>query len=182
MPVSGDTKIRLIDGTDVLLRDLAGQAFDARVFGVQEPWRPVAVAGATMAGLIVASRARGARMTRPHIPVVTLELSNGEILRCGPTQLIMTRDGTFKVAEKLLPGANLRPLVTDIAPGTNGDILPIPDIAGRISTSSYKFPEIKVVSNHTSDFEDMWDLECPYTGNFGVSAKVFVYARATALR
>lgn len=135
-----------------------------------------------MAGLIVASRARRARVTRRHEPVVTLQLSNDEVFRCGPTQLIMTRDGTFKVAEKLRPGASLRPLVTDIAPGTNGDILPIPDIAGRISTSSYKFPEIRVISNVMSDFEDMFDLECPFTGNYGVSAKIFVYAISAALR
>lgn len=212
MPVTGDTLVRLIEGTDVPISSLVDSPIDSRLFGVKDPQVPVAVAGATLAGLIVATRARGARITRRAEPVTTITFKGyrsfrkdsastepfgsdtpfgGDLggpkadvrqLRCARAQLVMLIDGRWKTAEKLRPGERVRPLVTDIAPGTNGDILPIPDGAGRISTSSLRFPVLQVETNITSGVEDMWDLECPFTGNYAVSAKVFVYALATALR
>lgn len=85
MGLTGDTLIRMEDGTDRSMADLAADwkknRLDFRIFSVQEPWNPVAVAGNTMAGLIVGERMKNVRVSRMNQPVAVLELRHKFVRR-----------------------------------------------------------------------------------------------------
>lgn len=194
MGLTGDTLVRMIDGSDRALSDLEADwranGLNFRLFTVQEPWTPVASAGSTMAGLIVAELAGFPRITRRQEPVAIVQLSFRTfaapppdepppdpcpVVRCSASQLFLMNDGSWRTARDLRPRDLLRSLVTDILPGTNGDLMPLPD-GHNISSTSLKFPETRVVSvTMPGAVEDVYDLYVPKWHSYGLTARVFAH-------
>lgn len=93
--VSGDTKISLLNGTEVPIRDLVGKEF----------W----VYSCTENGDIVPGKARNVHLVGDR-KVVRVWLDNGEYFDCTGDHEIMMRDGTYREASCLVAGDSLMPL------------------------------------------------------------------------
>jgi hypothetical protein len=94
---TGDTKISLVDGTEVLIKDLVGRAsFWVYSYDVET-------------GRVVLGKAT-AKKTRRNAQLVEVTLDNGEAVKCTPDHRWMLRDGSYREAKDLKPGDSLMPL------------------------------------------------------------------------
>ncbi|MFQ6039228.1 MAG: DNA gyrase subunit A [Candidatus Poribacteria bacterium] len=102
---TGDTKIKLLDGTEKSFAELAELDTDEvfYVYSVDEN------------GRIVIGEGRDARVTRKNARLIELTLDNGETIRCTPDHKFMLRDGTYKAAEHLTGNDSLMPGYFDTA-------------------------------------------------------------------
>lgn len=97
--LTGDTNIRLLDGTTKTLKELYdSKARDFWVYSVDDK------------GNIIGSKADEVVLTRKNAELVKVTLDNGESFRCTPDHKIMLRDGSYKEAKDLLPNDALMPL------------------------------------------------------------------------
>ena len=94
---TADTKISLLNGTEVPIKDLVG---------LKEFW----VYSCTPEGKIVPGRAHSARVTHTNAELVEVTLDNDEKIRCTPDHPFMMRDGTYKEAKDLKKDDSLMPL------------------------------------------------------------------------
>jgi hypothetical protein len=94
---TGDTKVSLVNGTEVPIKDLVGK----------DPFWVYSYDHET--GKIVPGKAT-ARKTRENAELVEVELDNGEKVRCTPDHPWMLRDGSYQTANKLKAGDGLMPL------------------------------------------------------------------------
>ena len=96
---TGDTRIKLLDGTEKSFAELAELAPDEvfYVYSVDENKR------------IVVGEGRNARVTRHNSQLFELTLDNGEVIRCTPDHRFMLRDGTYKAAQDLTTDDSLMP-------------------------------------------------------------------------
>lgn len=94
---TGDTKLRLLDGTEPTLEELAERGGEFWVYS------------ATAEGEIVPGRGHSARLTK-RSKLVEVELDNGEKIRCTPDHLWMLRSGEYREARDLAGGESLMPL------------------------------------------------------------------------
>lgn len=95
---AGDTKVSLLDGREVEIRDLVGTSGN---------WGYSCVEGSN--GEIIPNRIlkvweRGVKK------LVKVTLDNGESIKCTPDHLFMLRDGTYAAASTLTGGTSLMPL------------------------------------------------------------------------
>jgi len=107
---TGDTKIKLVDGTEKSFVELAQLPPD-EVFYVYSVNKD---------GKVVIGEGRHARMTRKNAELIELTLDNGEKVRCTPDHRFMLRDGTYKEAQDLTPQDSLMPGYFDTAPIKKG--------------------------------------------------------------
>jgi DNA gyrase subunit A len=107
---TGDTKIKLLDGTEKSFAELAELGQEAIFY----------VYSADSEGRVVVGEGRNARVTRRDSPVVELTLDNGERIRCTPDHRFMLRDGSYKQAQHLTPDDSLMPGYFDMAPVKEG--------------------------------------------------------------
>ena len=103
---TGDTKIKLLDGTDKSFAELANLPAE-EVF-------PVYSVNAD--GDIVVGEGRHARVTRRDASLVEVTLDNGECIRCTPDHRFLLRDGRYKEAQNLTPADSLMPGYFDTTP------------------------------------------------------------------
>ena len=107
---TGDTKIKLLDGSEKTFAELAElpahEVF--YVYSVNE------------SGNIVVGEGRNARVTRKNAALVEVTLDNGAKIRCTPDHRFMLRDGTFKEARSLTSDDSLMPGYFDTAPVREG--------------------------------------------------------------
>jgi thymidylate synthase ThyX len=96
---TGDTRIRLLDGTEPTLAALAERGGYFWVYSCDKK------------GRIVPGRGHSARKTGTK-PLVEVELDSGERIRCTADHLWLGRDGQYIEARLLQPGASLMPLYT----------------------------------------------------------------------
>jgi DNA gyrase subunit A len=96
---TGDTRIKLLDGTAKSFAELAQLPPD-EVFYVYSVNRE---------GRIVVGEGRHARQTRANAELVEVSLDNGAMLRCTPNHPFMLRDGTYKDACYLAANDALMP-------------------------------------------------------------------------
>jgi len=103
---TGDTKIKLLDGTEKSFAELAelpaGEVF--HVYSVDAE------------GQVVVGEGRHARITRRDAALVEVTLDNGERIRCTPDHRFLLRSGTYKEAQHLTPQDSLMPGYSDTAP------------------------------------------------------------------
>src|SRR5262245_43125939 len=102
---TGDTKIKLLDGTEKSFAELAGLGSDV-VFHVYSVDRN---------GRIVVGEGRNARVTRRKARIIELILDNGEKIRCTPDHRFLLRSGTYKQAQDLTLEDSLMPGYFDTA-------------------------------------------------------------------
>ncbi len=107
---TGDTKIKLVDGTEKSFAELAQLPPD-EVFYVYSVNKD---------GKVVIGEGRHARMTRQNAELIELTLDNGEKVRCTLDHRFMLRDGTYKEAQDLTPEDSLMPGYFDSAPVKKG--------------------------------------------------------------
>lgn len=102
---TGDTKIKLLDGTEKSFEELAKLSPDEifYVYSVDEK------------GQIVVGEGKNARLTRRNAELIELTIDNGEKIRCTPDHRFMLRDGTYKEAKDLTPDDSLMPGYFDTA-------------------------------------------------------------------
>lgn len=103
---TGDTRVRLLDGTVCTMKDLAdryGRDEEFWVYSYDEASRQ-----------IVPGRARNARKTK-RARVWHVELDNGSVVRCTEDHRWLTRDGRYVHARDLTPGTSLMPLYTRVS-------------------------------------------------------------------
>ncbi len=103
---TGDTKIKLLDGTEKSFEELAKLSPDEifYVYSVNEN------------GQIVVGEGKNARLTRRNAALIELTIDNGETIRCTLDHRFMLRDGTYKEAKDLMPEDSLMPGYFDTAP------------------------------------------------------------------
>ncbi len=109
---TGDTKIKLLDGTDKSFAELAALPAD-EIFHVYS---------VNAEGRIVIGEGRHARVTRQGAELVQVTLDNGEQIRCTPDHRFLLRDGSYKEARHLTLQDSLMPGYFDTAavkPGLN---------------------------------------------------------------
>ena len=103
---TGDTKIKLLDGTEKSFAELA-QLDPQEVFFVYS---------VDSKGNIVVGEGRHSRITRHAAGLVKVTLDNGAEIRCTPDHRFMLRDGSYKEAQFLTPQDSLMPGYFDTAP------------------------------------------------------------------
>ena len=109
---TGDTKIKLLDGTVKTFAELAELSTDEAFY----------VYSVNKAGEIVVGEGRNSRVTRRGAKLVRVTLDNGATVRCTPDHRFMLRDGTYREAQFLTTADSLMPGYFDHAPvktGTN---------------------------------------------------------------
>jgi hypothetical protein len=98
--ISGDTRISLLNGSEVMIRDLVGQEF----------W----VYACTPNGTVVPAHAHNVHLVGDR-DVMRIWLDNGSHLDCTPDHEIMMRDGEFREAKSISVGDSLMPLYRDVS-------------------------------------------------------------------
>lgn len=95
----GDTKVSLLDGTEVEIREVA-----RRSAAGEDIWVYSYVDGRVVPGRVSHAWRVGQRET------VRVRLDNDEIVRCTPDHRFMLRDGSYRQAQDLRSGDSLMPL------------------------------------------------------------------------
>ena len=110
---TGDTKIKLLDGTEKSFEELSKLSPDETfyVYSVDEK------------GQIVVGEGKNARLTRRNTKIIELKLDNGEKIRCTPDHRFMLLDGTYKEAQDLTTDDSLMPGYFDTAKNYNHKII-----------------------------------------------------------
>ena len=110
---TGDTKIKLLDGTEKSFEKLSKLSPDETfyVYSVDEK------------GQIVVGEGKNARLTRRNTRIIELKLDNSETIRCTPDHRFMLLDGTFKEAQDLTTDDSLMPGYFDTAKNYNHKII-----------------------------------------------------------
>src|SRR5690606_17343582 len=108
---TGDTRIRLVDGTERSFAELAALGPDARF----------AVYSVDRQGRVVVAEGRNARITRRQAELVEVVLDNGVTIRCTPDHRFLLRSGVYKQAIDLTPEDSLMPGDFDALAAAVGD-------------------------------------------------------------
>ncbi|MCD5417119.1 hypothetical protein LR021_01945 [Candidatus Bipolaricaulota bacterium] len=103
---TGETKIKLLDGTEKSFEELAKLPPDEVFYTYSVDQN----------GRIVVGEGRNARITRRNASLMELVLDNGETVRCTPEHRFLLRDRTYKQARDLTAGDSLMPGYFDTAP------------------------------------------------------------------
>ena len=103
---TGDTKIKLLDGTSQTLEELSHLP----------PEQPFYVYSVNQEQQIVVGTGRHARVTRRNAELVEVALDSGEKVRCTPDHRFLLRGGSYKQAKDLTPDASLMASYFDMAP------------------------------------------------------------------
>jgi DNA gyrase subunit A len=108
---TGETKIKLLDGTERSFEELARMYKPGEVFYVYS---------VDDQGNVVVGEGHDSRVTRRKATVIELQLDNGEIIRCTPDHRFMLRDGSYKQARDLTENDSLMPGYLSTAPVREG--------------------------------------------------------------
>ena len=103
---TGDTRIKLLDGTEKSFAELAELDKDTVFY----------VYSVDKQGRIVVGEGRNARVTRQNARIIEVLLDNGEKIRCTPDHRFLLRDCTYKQAQYLTSDDSLMPGYFDTVP------------------------------------------------------------------
>jgi len=95
--LAGDTKIPLLDGRELTIKELASLGKGVWVYSIDKN------------GDVRPGRVTKAWMTSSNAPLLKVTLDNGKSVRCTPDHLWMMRDGSYKKAIELTPKDSLMP-------------------------------------------------------------------------
>lgn len=105
--LTGDTLIRMADGTSVTISSLVGKPY-FYVYSYDVKTKQVVIA-----------KGHSARKTGKKQKLVKVTLDNGETIRCTPDHPFLMRDGSYKDAAQVKSGDSLMPLNTREYSGTD---------------------------------------------------------------
>lgn len=103
---TGDTKIKLMDGTEKTFAELAELP----------PHEIFYVYSVDKEGRVIVGEGRHSRVTRREAELLELTLDSGAKIRCTPDHRFLLRDGTYKEAQHLTADDSLMPGYFDAAP------------------------------------------------------------------
>jgi hypothetical protein len=98
---TGDTKVSLMNGTEVTFKDLVEKYSDKQFYVYSYDIENQE---------IVPGLAHSPRLAKQNSKLVEVELDNGEKIKCTPDHLFLMRDGTYKEAQDLKENDSLMPL------------------------------------------------------------------------
>jgi len=154
---TGDTKIKLLDGTEKSLAELAelpaGEVF--HVYSVDAE------------GQIVVGEGRHARITRRDAALVEVTLDTGERIRCTPDHRFLLRSGTYKEAQHLTPQDSLMPGYFDAAALRKG--------VGSVSAGPEHCRYRVLFTQKLTECADVYDITVDEHHNFLLAGGVFVH-------
>ena len=150
---TGDTKIKLLDGTEKSFAELAEL----------DPHDAFYVYSVDKSGRIVIGKGRHARITRRDAPLIELTLDNGEPIRCTPDHRFMLHDGSYKAAKDLVSDDSLMPGYFDTAPVKDG------------LNDYLKYNHRIVAKRWLDQREDVYDITVDGHHNFLLASGVFVH-------
>ncbi len=162
---TGDTRIKLLDGTEKSFEELASLNPDEifYVYSVDEK------------GHIVVGEGKNARITRRHAELLEMTIDNGEKIRCTPDHRFMLRDGTYKEAQDLTIDDSLMPAYFDTAPIKDGlnDYLRVlqPDSGEHDFVHNHKI----ISKRSLEERVDTYDITVDGYHNFLLACGVFVH-------
>jgi tRNA-splicing ligase RtcB len=156
---TADTLVPVADGNSYPIGELAESGREILVYALS-PEQKVVVAKAA------------AKKTRTDAPLVRVTLDNGRQIKCTPDHEFMLRDGTYRQACEIRPGASLMPFYEDLESQ--------PRVAAAVLVYSNERIACgynhKVVSVETlGERADVYCLTVPGYGNFALDAGVFVH-------
>ena len=142
---TGDTKIKLLDGTERSFAELAQLPYDEifHVYSVDKK------------GRIVVGEGRSSRITRRNAEIIELTFDDGSRVRCTPDHKFMLRDGSWQQAQHLTIDDSLT--------------------AGYFDTAKvYDSPNeyLRVLQPHTGEYEFVHRLADTYNETKGLAKSV----------
>lgn len=142
---TGDTEIKLVDGTSKTFRELARlpRSESFYVYAVDAD------------GKIVIGKASHSRITRRQARLVEVRLDTGETIRCTLDHRFMLRDGSYKQAQFLTPDDSLMPGYFDTAPVKDG-----------------LNPYLRIKQPSTGEYEFVHRLADAYNAERGLAAEI----------
>ena len=136
---SGDTKVPLLDGRTLTMKEVAEE------FGPDGKFH---VYSCDEKGMIVPGEAHGCQVTRPNAEVWELELDDGSKIRATPDHPFMMRDGSYKELQELRAGDSLMPLYRCEASGDHRmDKLAGYEMIEHPATESFEYTHRMVARN-----------------------------------
>ncbi len=154
---TGDTKIKLLDGTDKSFAELA-ELPDDELFHVYS---------VNSEGRIVVGEGRHARITRQGAGLVQVTLDNGERIRCTPDHRFLLHNGSYKEAQFLTPQDSLMPGYFDALSLHKGET----SVPAGPEHCSYRVMTVQA----TSEKADVYDITVDEHHNFLLTSGVFVH-------
>lgn len=146
---TGDTKIKLLDGTEKTFAELA-ELSPEEVFYVYSVDKN---------GRIVVGEGRHSRITRRKARLVEVTLDTGAKVRCTPDHRFMLRDGTYKQARHLTPQDSLMPGYFDTTPVKEG-------LNAYLRIQQPATGEYEFVHQIADRYNAEKGLACPFNGPF----------------
>ena len=172
---TGDTKIKLLDGTERTFAHLAERP----------PEQVFHVYSVDASGRIVVREGRNARVTRRNAPLVELTLDSGATIRCTPDHRFMLRDGSYKAAQDLTDQDSLMPGYFNTAPVKPGmsDYLRVLQPANglyygdfaSILEAGQRYNHRIVSKRWLQERADVYDITVDRYHNFLLGSGVFVH-------
>ena len=162
----GNTKIALADGRNISFIDLVKEHEQ----GKKNYCYTVKADGSIGIELIL-----NPRLTKKNTEVIKVILDNSEELICTPDHKFMLRDGSYKMAQDLMPTDSLMPFH-----GFQNYIQFENKFELRDVAVNYNHKIKKIVT--LSEKIDVYDIEVPGTHNFALASGVFVHNSAKMAR
>lgn len=166
---TGDTRIKLLDGTERTFAELANLPPD-EIFHVYS---------VDTAGRIVIGEGRYSRITRRAAQIIELTFDDGTKVRCTPDHRFMLRDGTWKQAQNLTIDDSLMAGYFDTArinPRTNDYIRVLQPATGQyefVHVLEEELLAVAAIHNHRvvnirwlGECEDVYDITVDEHHNF----------------
>jgi intein/homing endonuclease len=142
---TGDTEVKLLNGTSVTLKELADKGRDHNFW----------VYSALEDGTVVPAKAYNAHKTKEVEELAIVTLDNGEQLRCTVDHLYMLKNGSYKQAKDLV---------------VNDSLMPLTD---RILNYNHTVKKIEIVKLEKPI--EVYDITVPRYNNFALKAGIFVH-------
>jgi DNA gyrase/topoisomerase IV subunit B len=159
---TGDTKIRLLDGTTRSFKWLSENYAD----------REFRVISCLPDGTVIPAKARNPHKTKEVTKLAVVTLDNGKKARCTLDHRWMLRDGTYTEAQHLKPNDSLMPFYWKrdkqghLLFQSNNERL-------TANVNNHKVVNVEIITLETP--EAVYDIQVPGPNNFALEAGVFAH-------
>ncbi|MEW6040137.1 MAG: DNA gyrase subunit A, partial [Elusimicrobiota bacterium] len=164
---TGDTKIKLLDGTEKSFEQLSQ---------MYKPDENYAVYSMNKSGEIVIGWAHNSQITRKNAEVIELTLDTGAKIRCTPDHRFLLRNGTYKAAKDLTSEDSIMPgyfRTAQVKENLNEYLQILQPIINKWDARTYNHKVISI--KKVNECYDVWDITVDEYHNFLLADGVFVH-------